>query len=810
MQWRSAADAEGSALDGSEDSARKPASFRARRGYAALAIPAAVWKGISMTNRSETFGRLLKAGIASIVNCEGKKAAIIEDELGQQIGVSGDSIQRYKSGHLPPEERTVEILATAAVQRGYLGREWLQRFLHAARYPFADKLLDQLRPLGPARPRPLRVYHNLPAPTYSQFVMRQQPFDEVVDGLQQRSAAVLIVGLGGNGKTSLAREVAAQCLKEGDTSRFDAVVWVSDKDRPGTTNLSIVLDEIARTLDYPGFTQFAHDEKLYEVGQLLKRQRVLVVVDNFETITDGALLTWLLRLPEPSKAIVTSREYNREYRRGGWPVELRGMSDAEAHEFVNQRLHVLRIERLISDQTRLEPLLVATGGNPKAIEIALGLIKHERRPLQQVVNDLYAARGDLFDDLFTRAWALLDEAARRVLLVTTFFPDSTDGDALSATADVQGFALDRAAERLTDLALLDVQQENLNSMPRYALHPLVRAFARARLHETVDFEKQARLRWANYFLKFATQHIVNDRSDLDRYWRSLASTRALQFVDPEWLNLRSVLEWTVQGEQDELLVEFMMVLVHYMDRIALFQERIYYCQKAVAAARKLGRLEEAAWLQIDGLGWAKMEEDLLVDATKEILFGLQIAEDLATKGAYTGSWTALANAHLARRYLLEGRLEIAAPLIEKAISIQCEPIVKSRVLLTAGELAQKKQETMRAIGYYIDAITIIEEYESAEEHYDVRYRLGFAYLAGGELEKAEAEFNTLTSLTQQFITIAGLYGKYGLASVAKSRGEIDNARRFAEETRNTLSRLHTSHRLRKEIRGFLAGLALHR
>jgi len=65
-------------------------------------------------------------------------------------------------------------------------------------------------------------------------------------------------------------------------------VWVSDKDRPGTTNLSVVLDEIARTLDYPGFTQFSHDEKRYEVEQLLRRQRILLVVDNFETITDGA------------------------------------------------------------------------------------------------------------------------------------------------------------------------------------------------------------------------------------------------------------------------------------------------------------------------------------------------------------------------------------------------------------------------------------------------------------------------------------------------------------------------------------------
>ena len=50
---------------------------------------------------------------------------------------------------------------------------------------------------------------------------------------------MLIVGLGGNGKTSLAREVAARCLTDASNApRFDAVVWVSDKDRPGMTNLS--------------------------------------------------------------------------------------------------------------------------------------------------------------------------------------------------------------------------------------------------------------------------------------------------------------------------------------------------------------------------------------------------------------------------------------------------------------------------------------------------------------------------------------------------------------------------------------------
>src|SRR5262245_26860442 len=96
--------------------------------------------------RNEAFGRLLKGAISSIAHYEGKTAPIIEDELGQQIGVTGASIQRYKAGYLPPETRTIDILAEAAVRRGFLGREWLQRFLHAVRYPIPDQLLDRLCP----------------------------------------------------------------------------------------------------------------------------------------------------------------------------------------------------------------------------------------------------------------------------------------------------------------------------------------------------------------------------------------------------------------------------------------------------------------------------------------------------------------------------------------------------------------------------------------------------------------------------------------------------------------------------------------
>lgn len=127
-----------------------------------------------MAHRNETFGRLLRGAISSIATYEGKTIPTIEEDLGSQIGISGAMVERYKGGLVPVEPERVKVLAEAAVKRSYQNREWLQRFLHAARYHTTDQLLDQLCPLGPARPRLPRVYENLPAPTYSPFVMHER------------------------------------------------------------------------------------------------------------------------------------------------------------------------------------------------------------------------------------------------------------------------------------------------------------------------------------------------------------------------------------------------------------------------------------------------------------------------------------------------------------------------------------------------------------------------------------------------------------------------------------------------------------
>ncbi|HEY3291485.1 MAG TPA: NB-ARC domain-containing protein [Anaerolineae bacterium] len=538
--------------------------------------------------RNLEFGRLLSGAINSIATYEGKNAPIVEQEIGELINLTVASVQRYKSGHLPPEPRTIEKIADAGVKRGYLDRRWLAKFLNAAEYPSPNILLDRLCPQTLVQmASPERVLQNLPAPNYTHFVMRLTPFQEITAALQTRTALVVLSSLGGMGKTSLAREVAGRCLEhQGEAPSFDAIVWLTDADRPGYTTLSSVLDEIAHTLGYSPFASLAHEEKKREVDQLLRRRRVLVILDNFETVTDSQLLRWLLNLPEPSKALITTREWRREFRQGACHVELRGMSDTECSEFIRQRLAQLGLDRFTQDLNQFEPLVSVTGGNPKAIVMSLGCLKYEHRPLQDVVDDLYAARSELFSDLVQRSWALLDEASRRVLLAATLFNASIDRDALSATADVRGQTFARAIERLDDLAFIDVQSNSLQSQHRYSLHPLVRTFASSEMAKDPAFEEAARNRRLQWYMELVAR-VGYCRNELNR----------LKLLDPEQAMLHVVTAWA----QDQK---------RYADTFALVNGCAFFCYvrglehkepnlnlAGADSARALGRpIDEIVWL----------------------------------------------------------------------------------------------------------------------------------------------------------------------------------------------------------------------
>jgi hypothetical protein len=176
------------------------------------------------------------------------------------------------------------------------------------------------------------------------------------------------------------------------------------------------------------------------VPKLLRTHRALIVVDNFETIEDPSLVDWMQEVPEPSKILITSR-YTQ--LRSAWAGHLRGLERFESLELIRRHAQGLDLRTIeTTDEATLFPLVEVTGGNPKAIEMALGHMKYGGMSLKTVVDHLHTAYqtvNNVFDYLFAHAWDMLPQNARQVLLVIPFFRETASKEALGAAAGLQGY-----------------------------------------------------------------------------------------------------------------------------------------------------------------------------------------------------------------------------------------------------------------------------------------------------------------------------------------------------------------------------------
>jgi hypothetical protein len=509
--------------------------------------------------KNEFFARKLKAGISAIANNEYKTTVIIEQELAEPFGLSSDSMQNYKKGNIPTEEQLIKAIAIACVNRGQMGLPWLTEFLDLADYPNPYSVIEELFPKKTEAKKKEQLNNNLPSPSYSKFVMRKAEFQKIIDGLLNRSAVVLLRSLGGMGKTSLAREVASQCISSeleyaSLPTKFETAIWVTDANNPGNTNMTVVLDTIAQTLNKNEIIKLATEEKKSAINKLLNKNKILLIIDNFETITDNSLLEWVTTLPEPSKCIITSREYHRAFRNNTRDIELGGMTTEEAHTFIFNKMDDLQISHKKNKIEDFDPLVKTCEGNPKAIEMALGIIKYHRKNLQEALDELTSIKGDFFKDLFKRAWDLLDTDGKNILMIMAMFPNGTKAKPIEQVLAIDEHSLETAISKLIDLSLINNKEEGINSVPFYYLHPLVNSFASQKLKENSSLEIPSRENWLNYYLQLTNQ--------IGLCWND---TDKLKKLDEEGLRegIEFAIEWANKNQKIEYVINISENVKYY-------------------------------------------------------------------------------------------------------------------------------------------------------------------------------------------------------------------------------------------------------
>ncbi len=743
------------------------------------------------------FKQLLKEGIDSIANRQSKKVRAIEEEIGESLHVSYHTVQRWKRGFVPNDMERLEFLVGYCQQYGRVDRRWAHRFLTQARHPAPEAVVERAftDEAGETKTKDVpRVRHNLP-PRYGEFIGREAEVARVLEWVKtSRWPLASIEGMGGIGKTSLAIETAHRCLP-GDQlaieNPFEAVIWTSARDQPDfDLNLEQVLDAVAHVLDYTYLLQLPLDQKSKAIDKLLRNHRALVIVDNFETITDLTLVKFLEQMPEPSLALITSRY--KQLRRV-WDIPLYGLKDEEILTLI--RRHGYRIGLNIvanADDDTLSRLAAATGNNPKAVELSLGLIKQKGLPFNTVVDELFQASQvveEVFDYIFIEAWNLLDQKSRQVLLAMPLFVSTASRGALSTVSGVDGFNLHKAIEKLVGMSMLEASEALDLTQQRYSMHPLTQAFARNQLGidiflNPVDRQNgqtpaifnidELKVSFYHYFAAWAEAEAGT------QFWDFVSwGMERYEQINIELTNLMLSLNWAYEHKNWPDVLTLAKVIVHPTYYQGQLNKRLLCSEYALKAAQQLGIVEDQIWFAIQGFASIYLLRGDYVNTKKYLKYGLKLAKEHGLADAI-----ALGETYYGYMDMQKGKLAEAQAHIDLALNSAQDPLFRYRAHHAAGHIARQKENYEEARDYYFKSSEFLDDANYMDTS-DVW--LGFTKLGQKKYDKAARYFRTYLDSHQNYGNkrVLGM-AKLGMAQYYEIRGDLPEARIFAQEAYNIL------------------------
>lgn len=338
-------------------------------------------------------------------------------------------------------------------------------------------------------------------------VTRQPIIDRTLEELTLgKWDIVLLKGVGGVGKTAVATEVTNRLANEEQWKHFfGGIVSLSGKSeqltpfernaiRPEITSYETFLRQILLTAEYQGDIPRAADDLEKIAVSEIQSKKILLFIDNFETIelSESRIPTFLSNLPSGCKTLITSRHVpeNVPFRRIDVPPLTRAEAELLAHaEAVAQHLEDT-VRRNIGQ------ILDISGYVPLAIKWIISCSKNGEH-LAQLVEDHRKGRpklANLCEFCFTFEYNLLSDLAKLCLVILPMFRFAPNDRDLAFVLEMDLESVSDALDELVNFSLVVREYSQQRDDSVYRLLKLTESFAETKLREHSSLERNVRRR----------------------------------------------------------------------------------------------------------------------------------------------------------------------------------------------------------------------------------------------------------------------------------------------------------------------------